>query len=193
MRGHVNVQVRVNVGCNRTHVTDTSREALQAFPHSSVPYTSPLIHLTRTFHRYLTFNPNNEWHRPMKEYRGKQQYSSTYSVGGVCVASRNFTYQRGKPPAVYCCNNRKRVKSTSLQRLLHRPVPKQEISRILPLQPSHHNHNHPYSNYNTLGCLVYLKRLVCESVVSWKWLQQMAVPVMKQSRGTYASVGIAET
>jgi hypothetical protein len=35
--------VCLNVGCNRTHITDTSCETLQAFPHSSVPDTSPLI------------------------------------------------------------------------------------------------------------------------------------------------------
>jgi len=27
----------------------------------------------------------------MKEYTGKEQYSSTYSAGAVCVASRNFS------------------------------------------------------------------------------------------------------
>ena len=32
----------------------------------------------------------------------------------------------------------------------------------------HYNyHNHPYSNYNTVACLVYLMDLVCEYVVSW--------------------------
>jgi hypothetical protein len=144
----------------------------------------PTNHLTRTFHRCLTLNTNSERHRPMKEYRGQQQYSSTYSAGAVCVASRNFFLRRSKTPAVERCNNCKVVNSTKWQPFYIDRFLSRRSEEYYRYNHHNHNHNHPYFNYNTVGCLVYLIDLVCEYVVSWWSLQQMAVSVMKQARGT---------